>query len=73
MSAFIVWLLVVMFLGGLVIGAYSHKWLERETGAPKNINADNAVSALQSAAKTAAKNAATAIHDAVYAEIDAKL
>jgi hypothetical protein len=29
----------IAFIVGVVVGAYSHKWLAKVTGAPSNINA----------------------------------
>ena len=39
------------FAVGVVVGAYSHKWLAKETGAPANLSADAAVKAAQDVAK----------------------
>lgn len=68
-------ILILVFLIGLLIGAYSHKWLQSVTGAPDKLtpaNAGAAVDSLVSHAKgaayaavdTAAEAAKTAFHDA---------
>lgn len=65
-------LLVVVFLIGLVVGAYSHKWLKSITGAPSNLstaNAGAAVSALVSHGEDAAVKAIGDVHDAAVAAV----
>lgn len=35
-------IVAVVFVAGVITGAYSHKWLAKETGAPVNITASAA-------------------------------
>lgn len=58
-----------VFLIGLVIGAYSHDWLAKVTGAPSNLTSSTAVPALVSAAKTGAQAAINAAHSEVSSKI----
>lgn len=48
-------LLVVVAVVSLVVGAYSHKWLAKETGAPANLTPSNVVSAAKAAEQSVAK------------------
>ncbi len=34
-------LALIAFVIGVVVGAYSHKWLAKETGAPANVTVQN--------------------------------
>lgn len=43
-------LVVIALLIGLAIGAYSHKWLAKVTGAPANLTPANAAATAESAA-----------------------
>jgi hypothetical protein len=53
------------------VGAYSHKWLQRVTGAPSNINsAADAADALKNAAAKAAHDTVDAAHATAKAGIE---
>lgn len=40
---------------GIVVGAYSHKWLAKVTGAPSNVTADGVVAVVKADAADVAK------------------
>lgn len=65
-------LLFVLFaLVFIAVGAYSHKWLQRVTGAPSNINsAADAATALKNAATKAAHATVDAAHAPAKAGIE---
>lgn len=65
MTLLLVALLFVFFVVGLIVGAYSHKWLQRETGAPSNLTSKNAAGAAINAASQIANNAASAVNKAL--------
>lgn len=60
---FMILLLIAVLAAGVVIGAYSHKWLAKVTGAPSNLSAATAPAAI----------GAVVAHgvDAAHAAIDA--
>lgn len=70
LTALVLFGLAVLFLAGVVIGAYSHKWLGAVTGAPSNIRSTvDAATALKTAASTAAHAAVDAAHGEAKAAI----
>lgn len=63
-------LIVLAFAVGLVVGAYSHKWLQKQTGAPSNIRSTaDAAAALKNAASQAAHAAVDVAHGEAKAAI----
>lgn len=71
MSLLLIALLIVfVFCVGLIVGAYSHKWLQRETGAPSNIRSTADADA---AFKNAASSAAHAAVDMAHGEAKAAI
>lgn len=47
--------LALAFLIGLVVGAYSHKWLAKVTGAPANLTAASALATVKADAAAVEK------------------
>lgn len=47
--------LLLVFVIGLIVGAYSHKWLAKVTGAPANLTVANAAGAAKTAVKDVAQ------------------
>ena len=60
----------VFLCAGIVVGAYSHKYLQRITGAPSNITS---VTQAADAIKQAAANAAHSVADAAHADAKAAI
>ena len=58
-------LYALVFVIGVAVGAYSHKWLAKVTGAPANLTPATAVPAAEAAAKTVAAEATAAVKKAV--------
>lgn len=58
-------LYVLLFVVGVVVGAYSHKWLAKVTGAPANLTVATAPAAAAAAVKNVASAAETAVKKAV--------
>lgn len=70
-------MLTILFIAlaaviGIVVGAYSHKWLAKVTGAPANLsvgNAPEAAAALVAHGESAAAQAISSVADAAMRKI----